>query len=675
MLKKPKMPRSRKALAMEAFIAAALVFLTLSAHAQTTDCNVVVDASQLRLKINKNIYGQFSEHLGGGIYGGIWVGQNSAIPNTNGIRSDVVEALRRIKVPVLRWPGGCFADEYHWKDGIGPRASRPAMVNTNWGGVTENNSFGTHEYLELCRQLGCDAYICGNVGSGTVQELSQWVEYVNSDNSSPITELRRRNGRDSSWGVQYWGIGNESWGCGGNMRPEFYADQIRRYGTFCRNYGKNKVFKIACGPSDDDYGWTDVMMKNAYGYMDGLSLHHYSFGDGGAASDFDERGWFDILKKTMQMDEYLARHSAIMDKTDPNKKIALVVDEWGTWHAVEPGTNPAFLYQQNTMRDAVAAACSLNILNNHCDRVRMANIAQTINVLQSMILTNGAKILLTPTYYVFDLFKVHQDALWVKTTVESVAYVYGGLSLPSVNCSASIDTASRLHISFCNIDPKSERRISCELEKFSARSASGQILTAKTMNAHNTFDTPGNVVPQDFSDFTLAGKNLKVVLPPMSVVVVELQGTVELNPGLDIKNPKAGVRYDYYEGRWDRLPAFDSLSPKRSSTIEQFEIPPNNSGEDFALQYDGYIRIASDGLYTFSVTSDDGSDLSIDKNLIVDNDGRHASQEESGTVVLRAGFHEIHIRFFQASGGKILDAHIEGPGLAKQIIPAEMLFH
>ena len=424
---------------MKSIIAAAIVALSLSAHAQTTECKVVVDASELRVKINKNIYGQFSEHLGGGIYGGMWVGENSTIPNTNGIRNDVVEALRRIKVPVLRWPGGCFADEYHWKDGIGPRDKRPTMINTNWGGVTENNNFGTHEFMELCRQLGCDAYICGNVGSGTVQELSQWVEYVNSDNSSPITELRRKNGRDSSWGVQYWGIGNESWGCGGNMRPEFYADQVRRYGTYCRNYGKNKVFKIACGPPDDDYEWTDVMMKSAYGYMDGLSLHHYSFGDGKTATDFDEGGWFDILRNTMKMDEYLTKHSAIMDKADPNKKIALVVDEWGTWHAVESGTNPAFLYQQNTMRDAVAAACNLNILNNHCDRVRMANIAQTINVLQAMILTKGEKIVLTPTYYVFDMFKVHQGALWVKTKIKSPDYVFGEQKLPAVNCSASID--------------------------------------------------------------------------------------------------------------------------------------------------------------------------------------------------------------------------------------------
>lgn len=660
---------------MKVLIAAVLAALSFSVHAQTTECKVAVDASQLRLKINKNIYGQFSEHLGAGIYGGIWVGENSTIPNTNGIRNDVVQALRRIKVPVLRWPGGCFADEYHWRDGIGPRDTRPAMINTNWGGVTENNNFGTHEFMELCRQLGCDPYICGNVGSGTVQELSQWVEYVNSDNSSPVTELRKKNGRDSSWGVQYWGIGNESWGCGGNMRPEFYADQIRRYGTYCRTYGKNKVFKIACGPSDDDYEWTEVMMKNAFGYMDGLSLHHYSFGDGKTAAEFDERGWFDILKNTLKMDEYLTKHSAIMDKADPNKTIALVVDEWGTWHAVESGTNPAFLYQQNTMRDAVAAASNLNILNNHCDRVRMANIAQTINVLQAMILTNGDKIILTATYYVFDMFKVHQDALWVRTHITSPDYVYGGETLPAVNCSASIDNNGTMHVSFCNIDPKHQRRVACELKKFSATKGSGQILAAAAMNARNTFDEPATVAPREFSDFTLDTKGLGVVLPPMSVVVIEVEGTVELSPGIDLKIPKPGVTYDYYEGRWDRLPSLDSLSPKRTGVIEQFEIPSANSGENFAVQYNGYIKIPSDGAYTFFITSDDGADLSIDNSLIVDNDGRHAPVEESGTAVLRAGYHEIHMRFFQASGGKALAARIEGPGLPKQMIPPDILFH
>jgi alpha-L-arabinofuranosidase len=661
----------KKTIILFLYIACCVLIL----HAQEQENKLVVDASELRIKINKNIYGHFSEHLGRCIYEGYWVGENSKIPNTNGIRNDVVEALRKIKIPVLRWPGGCFADEYHWKDGIGPRDKRPAMINTNWGGVTEDNSFGTHEFMELCRQVGCEPYISGNVGSGTVQELSQWVEYMNSDNVSPMTDLRKKNGRDTSWGVKYWALGNENWGCGGNMRPEFYADQVRRYGTYCRDYGSNKLYKIACGPGGDDYHWTEVMMKDADGFMSGLSLHHYAFNDRKIATDFDESGWFDVLKKSLAIDEYITKHSAIMDTYDPKKKVALIVDEWGTWYGVEPGTNPGFLYQQNTMRDAITAACNLNIFNNHCDRVRMANIAQTVNVLQAVVLTNKEKMILTPTYHVFDMFQVHQNAIWVRTKIESPEYVFGEQKLPAVNCSASIDEHGKLHISFCNIDPKSQQRISCELNKYSATGVSGQILTAKEMNAHNTFDKPNVVVPQKFSGFTMDGKSLAITLPPMSVVVLELEGKFELKPVLEIKNPKPGIQYEYYEGGWQKLPAFASLSPKRSGSIEQFLIPKENSEENFAVQYIGYINIPKDGLYTFSINSDDGADISIDKNVIADNDGRHAPQEQSGTVVLKSGFHEIKVTFFQAGGGKVLDASIEGPGLPKQIIPSGMLFH
>jgi alpha-N-arabinofuranosidase len=660
---------------MKKYLAAILSLLTLAASAHAQTCTLVVDASNLRIKINKNIYGQFSEHLGNCIYDGIWVGEKSKIPNTNGIRNDVIEALKRIRVPVLRWPGGCFADEYHWKDGIGPHEKRPAMINTNWGGVTEDNSFGTHEFLELCRQIGCEPYFSGNVGSGTVQELSQWVEYVNSDNVSPMTELRKKNGQEKSWGVKYWGIGNESWGCGGNMRPEFYADQTRRYGTYMREYGQNKLFKIACGASSDDYQWTEVMMKNALGHMSGLSLHHYAFNDGKTAADFNEGGWFAMMKNTLLMEEYVTKHSAVMDAYDPNKKVALVVDEWGTWYKVEPGTNPGFLFQQNTMRDAITAACNLNIFNNHCDRVRMANIAQMVNVLQAMILTKEDKMILTPTYHVFDIFKVHQNALWVKTTVQSPDYVYNNEKLPAMNCSASIDENGKLHISLCNIDPRSTQQIDCELKKYKVQSVSGQILTANEMNAHNSFEKPNVVAPQKFAKFSLSKGGLTVSLPPMSVVVLELEGSCELASALEIKNPKSGILYEYYEGYWKNLPAFNGLSAKRSGVLDQFVIPDNNSGENFAVRYSGYIKIPTDGLYTFYINSDDGTDLVIDDNLIVDNDGQHASVEQSSTAVLKAGYHQIKVGFFQAGGGKAFDVSIEGPNIAKQIIPAAWLFN
>ncbi len=647
----------------------------LRLQAQEKATKILIDVSDLRYQINKNIYGHFSEHLGHCIYGGFWVGDTSKIPNTRGIRNDVVEALKRIKVPVLRWPGGCFADEYHWMNGIGPKEKRPSMINTNWGGVTEDNSFGTHEFLDLCEQIGCEPYFSGNVGSGTVQELSQWVEYVNSDNVSPMTELRKKNGRGKSWGVKYWGLGNEAWGCGGNMRPEFYADQARKYGTYCRNFGTNKLFKIACGPSSDDYNWTEVIMKNAGGYISGLSLHHYAFGDGKPAEEFDESGWFNLLKSSLAIDEYITKHSAIMDKYDPNKKIALCVDEWGNWHGVEPGTNPGFLYQQNTLRDAITAACNLNIFNNHCDRVRMANIAQIINVLQSVILTGGEKMILTPTYYVFEMYKIHQNAMLVKTKIESPDYTFNEQKLPAVNCSASIDTNGMVHLSLCNINPRSSQKISCDLISFIPTGGTGEILTANEMNAHNSFESPYIIKPKLFTTFTIKNKNLEATLPPMSVVVLELKGTYELPPALELKNPKPGIKYNYYEGIWERLPNFDLLSPKRSGELMQVIIPNENSGENFGLQFEGYIKILIDGLYTFSISSDDGTVLIIDGKLVVDNDGRHAQQEEAGTVFLKSGFHKIRIGFFQAGGGKVLDAYIAGPGIGRQIIPASMLFH
>jgi alpha-N-arabinofuranosidase len=651
-----------------------IIWLFSNSLAQGQTSKLIIDASDLRIQINKNIYGHFSEHLGHCIYGGSWVGENSKIRNTNGIRNDVVQALRKIKIPILRWPGGCFADEYHWENGIGPKNQRPSMINTNWGGVTEDNSFGTHEFLELCRQLDCEPYICGNVGSGTVQELSQWIEYVNSDNVSPLTEMRKQNGQEKSWGVKYWGIGNESWGCGGNMRPEFYADQVRRYGTYCRDYGQNKVFKIASGSSNADYNWTEVLMKNAAGAMQGLSLHHYAFNDRKIATDFNEKGWFDVIKKSLAIDEYIAGHCAIMDKYDPNKKIALIVDEWGNWYGVEPGTNPGFLYQQNTLRDALTAACNLNIFNNHCDRVRMANLAQIINVLQAVILTSEEKMVLTPTYYVFDMYKVHQDALWIPIKIESSDYVVGAEKLPAVNASASLDSQGKVHISLCNINPHLAEKISCELINYKVENISGQVLTAVQMNACNTFEQPAVVVPQKFSAFKLIAGGIEVTAPAKSVVVLELTGKHELKPALDIKNPKPGITYKYYEGQWDRIPGFESLSAKKTGVLESFVIPAENAGENFGVQYLGYIKIPSDGMYTFYLNSDDGSDLCIDTKVVVDNDGRHAPQEQSGTIVLRAGFHEIKVGFFQGPGGKVLEISVAGPGVAKQIIPASMLF-
>lgn len=510
--------------------AASALFLAFAlpggAAADPPAAKLAVQAGAPGPRIDRNIYGHFSEHLGNCIYGGYWVGEDSPIPNTNGIRNDVVAALKAIRVPVLRWPGGCFADEYHWREGVGPRASRPTMVNTHWGGVTENNHFGTHEFLELCRQLECEPFINGNVGSGTVQELSEWVEYVNFDGVSPLADERRANGQEAPWRVKYWGVGNESWGCGGNMTPAYYADLYRRFQTYVRNYPDAPAFRIACGPYADDRRWMETLMKNVPAHMmQGVDLHYYC-GSGEksrSATEFTEIDWFHQLKRALRMDELLAAQSAIMDKYDPKKTVALIVGEWGAWHEVEPGTNPGFLYQQNSLRDALVAAIHFNIFHRHADRVRMANIAQTVNVLQAMLLVKDEKVVLTPTYHVFEMFKVHQDAVSLPVEIESPDYTFDGQSIPMVTASASRDADNALHVSLVNTSPDASARIVCRLEGADVSSVTGRLLTAPAINACNTFENPDLVRPVEWNEASLKGGRLEATLPAKSVAVLELR--------------------------------------------------------------------------------------------------------------------------------------------------------
>ncbi len=481
-------------------------------------------------RISRNIYGHFSEHLGRCIYEGFWVGEDSPIPNTRGIRNDVVEALKKMKIPVLRWPGGCFADEYHWKEGIGPRDKRPKMINTHWGMVTETNAFGTHEFLDLCEQLGCEAYIAGNVGSGTVEEMQDWVEYMTSDGDSEIANLRRANGRDKPWKVRYFGVGNENWGCGGNMTPEYYADLYMRFQTYVRSYSDNRILKVACGPGSENYPWIRTVMEHAHRNMDAISLHHYVRGSGtwghnqkGSATKFDDAEWFALMKNTLTIYPLLDGNIEIMDKFDPRGRIDLYVDEWGTWWDAEPETNPSFLYQQNTLRDAVSAGIFLNAFNEHCERVKMANIAQTNNVLQAMILTEGEKMILTPTYHVFEMYKVHHDTTMLPVDLQCNDYRFRNDSVPALNVSASKDDSGRIHISLCNLDPGNAAEVRCALEGAEPKEVSGRVLTAETITAHNTFDNPQRVKPATFSDFELEGNILTTTLPAKSVVVLEIK--------------------------------------------------------------------------------------------------------------------------------------------------------
>ncbi|HWI87088.1 MAG TPA: alpha-L-arabinofuranosidase C-terminal domain-containing protein [Sphingomonas sp.] len=508
--------------------ALALASLGIAQAAPSPTADVVIRADQPGPEVSRNIFGQFAEHLGHGIYGGIWVGPKSPIPNVGGYRKDVVDALKELSVPFVRWPGGCFADEYHWRDGVGPAGKRPVKVNTWWGGVTEDNSFGTHEYMGFLDLIGAEAYISGNVGNAPPREMAEWVEYMTSATGSSLAQERARNGHAAPFNLRFFGLGNELWGCGGNMRPEYAADETRRYATFLKAAGKTRLTKIASGPSDEDYNWTEVMMREAGKQIDGLTLHYYTiagpdWAHKGSATSFGEAEWAATLTKTLRMDEFLTKHSAIMDKYDPAKRVWLVVDEWGTWYDPAPGDNPGFLIQQNTLRDALVAAININLFVKHADRVKMAAVAQMVNVLQAMILTDGRKMVKTPTYYVFQLYKPFQDATQLPIEVKSPWYNKDQWVMPAVSASAVRDKAGRIHIALANLDPNQPAIVSARLAGVTAGGVTGRILTAPAINSLNSFDQPNVVVPQPFTGATIGPDGLSVTLPPKSVVVLDLQ--------------------------------------------------------------------------------------------------------------------------------------------------------
>ncbi len=482
---------------------------------------------QAKYTINKNIYGHFAEHLGHCIYDGIYVGDtNKIIPNTDGVRNDIIEALKKLKVPALRWPGGCFADTYHWKDGVGPKKDRPTMVNKWWGDVTEDNSFGTHDFLNFCERIGADPYLSGNVGSGTVQEFAQWIQYVNFDGVSPMSNWRRANGREKPWHVKYFGVGNEAWGCGGNMTAEYYANIYRQYATFMTGGDKDHLFRIASGANSDDYHWTEVLMRDIpHNLMEGVALHYYSVIDWNArssAANFTKQQYLTTMHRALRMEELVSKHSAIMDKYDSAKKLALVVDEWGGWYEVEPGTNPSFLFQQNTMRDAMLAGITLNIFNNHADRVRMANLAQMVNVLQAVILTNKTQIVLTPTYHVMEMYNVHQQAKLIPVSLTGQAPVTDDGSLPAISASASVDSNGATHLSIVNIDPDKTVVVNVQSDGAPYKKVTGRILSSSKIQDHNSFNEPEKIKPQVFNGAAFRENRLEVKMPPASVVVLTL---------------------------------------------------------------------------------------------------------------------------------------------------------
>ena len=464
--------------------------------------------------INKNIYGQFSEHLGRCIYNGL-------LDEQGVLRTDVLNALKALHIPVLRWPGGCFADTYHWQDGIGPQSGRKTIVNTNWGGVTEDNSFGTHEFIDLCRKLGCEPYFSGNVGSGTVQEFSDWVEYCNMGGVSPMADLRRKNGAEAPFQVKYWGIGNEAWGCGGNMRAEYYADLCRQYATYLRSYDPAlPLYKIASGANVDDYHWTRTVVERAGHVIDAVSLHYYTIPGSdwqhkGSATEFTRAEYYTTLHKTLRMEELVENHSRIIKQFQKERPLGLAVDEWGTWFDVEPGTDPGFLYQQNAMRDALVAAINLNIFNNHCDTVVMANIAQVVNVLQAMVLTEGPRMLLTPTYHVFALYAPHQNARQLESYAQTRVLGQEEQAVPDLHISASQQADGTVLVTVAHLNAEASAPVTCLLGGLTAAAVQGVVL-AGAPDAHNTFDAPARVQSRPL-DAALCDGGFTATLPPCSV--------------------------------------------------------------------------------------------------------------------------------------------------------------
>jgi alpha-N-arabinofuranosidase len=513
---------------MKKQLLALVATLAVGASALAADIKLVVNADQPGPVIHRNIYGQFAEHLGTGIYEGMWVGPESKIPNVRGWRKDVVNALKELKVPLVRWPGGCFADEYHWRDGIGPRNKRPTKINTNWGGVPENNAVGTHEFFDLVEQLGAEAYVNGNLGTGSAQEMSEWLEYMTGEGKSTLTDLRRKNGRDKPFRVHYFAVGNEAWGCGGNMRPEFYADQYRQVATFLKAPQHNRPVMIASGGNGMQTEWTEALSKGVHS-VNAISHHAYTLPTGnwekkGSAVGFPESEWVSTLGNVQQIEEMIKANKAVLDKNDPSKKIGFYFDEWGSWYDPDPGSNPGFLVQRNTLRDALLAALHFNVFHAHADRVQMTNIAQMVNVLQAMILTSKDKLVLTPTYHAFAMYTPFQDATSVPAKIENnPVYKVDKFSMPTLSATAARGKDGKLYIGLVNSNASQPAELTLQVGANAPKAVKGKLLTAGAMDAQNELGKPAQVVPQAFEAQAADGK-LLIKLPAKSVVVVAVEG-------------------------------------------------------------------------------------------------------------------------------------------------------
>jgi alpha-N-arabinofuranosidase len=452
-------------------------------------------------QVGRYLYSHFAEHLGRCIYGGIWVGEDSKIENEGGVRLDTARALKRLALPALRWPGGCFADNYHWMDGIGPREKRPKRYNL-WWKQPETNQFGTDEFIRLCRMIDAEPYICLNVGSGTVEEASGWVEYCNASQPTALVNLRKANGHPEPYAVKFWGIGNENWGCGGSMRPEYYADLYRRFATYVRKAAEEGAKLIACGSHPELQDWDERFlkaMKGACPLVDSLALHAY-FGQGMNDVDFSDDDYYRLIGSIKVLKRKLAQTTELAQAYSTYEhRIDVVMDEWGTWY--KQATVEGGLYQQNTMRDALFAAASFHCFHEYGERLWMTNMAQTVNVLQALILTKGPEMILTPTYHIYEMFRQHRDGDLVVCKVRNSPT----LSSPdaedrdAISASTTLSADGKaLFLSILNLDLAQTYTIDVNVTN-AAEWKVQQVrrLATGDIRSHNTFEDPDKVRPEE----------------------------------------------------------------------------------------------------------------------------------------------------------------------------------
>ena len=507
-------------------VASSLVGFT-PAHAAENPATFNVLLDEPIATIQPGIYGQFLEHIGGVVHDGVWVGPDSKIANTSGIRQSLIDHVRRLGPTVVRWPGGCFADKYHWRDGIGPAHKRPKRF-ARWREDSDPNQFGTHEFMEFCRLTKVQPYFAANVGTGTVEEFQQWVEYCNAPSGkTTLADERASNGQADPFKVRYWGVGNESWGCGGKFTPEDYCTEYRKFTDWLPNYGV-EPYLIAAGPNGNDHNWTRRFFKKWVDYAR-APLHawaaHYYCGTTGHALTFDENQWYEMLFRANDIGNLIGDQWRIMNEFDPDHKVKLIIDEWGTWHPPGTETNPAHLYEQmGTLRDALVAALTLDTFNRHADKVHMANIAQMVNCLHSLFLADGDRFVTTPTFHVFEMYRPHQNGMSLRTDMESpdVSFKLGDKAERIWKLAGSASrTGKAVTVTLVHAEAAAPAEVVVRLHSGKATNVIRTVLTHKELNAHNTFDRPETVTPRQEAT-QLSGAEFTCIVPPASVTRLDL---------------------------------------------------------------------------------------------------------------------------------------------------------